>query len=106
MLFYCVQVSGYLGALEKSRKNILKISAPEASTRLKWGHRAARGVPGALLARPPLGRAGGPPGMVPHPLVPYLAPCFNPRRGNYETEATFSIYAAESPPPSVLPRES
>src|SRR3954465_16049757 len=94
ILFYCVQVSGYLGVLGKSRKNILKISAPEASTRPKWGHRAARGARGALLV-PPLGRAGRAPGVVPHPLLPYLAPYFYPSRGNSRTEVAFLIYAAE-----------
>ena len=105
VLFYRVQVSGYLGTLEKSEKIIYKISVPEASTRPKEGHRAARGVPGGLLA-PPLGRAGGPPGRVPHPLVPYLAPYFYPSRVNSRTEVLFPIYAVEPPPPSVLPRES
>src|SRR4051812_41681326 len=52
MLFSFVQVSGYLGTLEKSQLNILKISVPEASTGPKGGHRAASGQPGGCLARP------------------------------------------------------
>src|ERR1041384_1158328 len=52
VLFSFVQVSGYLGTLEKSQKIILKISVPEASTRPKGSHRAARGQPGGCLARP------------------------------------------------------
>src|ERR1044072_704416 len=55
VLFSFVQVSGYLGTLEKSQKNILKISVPEASIRPKGGRRAARRVLGEpqLLAAPP-----------------------------------------------------
>ena len=62
--------------MEKSRKIILKMSAPEDSTRPKWGHRAARGALAPYWRGHPLGRAGGP-AVVPHPLVPYLAPYFN-----------------------------
>src|SRR4051812_37932509 len=55
VLFYFVQVSGYLGTLEKSQKIILKISVSEASVGPKGDHRAARRVPGAAqpLAAPP-----------------------------------------------------
>src|ERR1043165_518495 len=52
VLFYFVQVFGYLGTLEKSQKIILKISIPEASAGPKGGHRPARGQPGGCLARP------------------------------------------------------
>src|ERR1041384_3085337 len=75
MLFYFVQVSGYLGTLEKSQKIILKISLPEASTRQEGGHRAARGQPGGCLARPtpwprhlPSWVGPTPPGDLPWPL--------------------------------------
>src|SRR4051812_15971312 len=64
------------------------------------GPHGIQGVPGALLARPPLAAPGGS-WDGPNPLVPYLSPHFNPRRGNYEIEVTFLIYAAEPPPPSV-----
>src|SRR3954471_15667840 len=77
-LFNCVRVFGYLGALEKSRKNILKISAPEASTKPKWGHRAARGAPGALLA-PPLVAPGGALGWSHTPWCPTSPPIFTLR---------------------------
>ena len=73
-MFYFVHVSRYLGALEKSWKNILKISAPEASTRPKEGHRAARGVPGALLVRPPLAAPGGLMGWSHIPWCPTCPP--------------------------------
>ena len=102
MLFSFVQVSGYLGTLEKSQKYILKISVLESSVGPKGGHRAARRVPGAaqLLAAPPALLGGS------HPLVPYIDPYLFSRRGNIETEVAFSIYAAESLQPSVLPRRA
>src|ERR1043165_6037560 len=54
VLFSFVQVSGYLGKLEKSQKIILIISIPEASSVPKGGHRAPRRVHGAAqpLAAP------------------------------------------------------
>ena len=74
-MFSFVQVSGYLGMLEKSQKIILKISVPEASARPKGGHRAARGQPGGCLARPspwprhlPSWVGPTPPGDLPWPL--------------------------------------
>src|ERR1043165_4302134 len=75
VLFSFVQVSGYLGTLEKSQKIILKISVPEASTRQEGGHRVARGQPGGCLARPsswphhlPSWVGPPPPGDLPWPL--------------------------------------
>src|SRR3954471_15157696 len=55
---------------------------------------------------PAPGRATCPPGWVLHPLVPYIGPYLFSRRGNVETEVAFSIYAAESPQPSVLPQRA
>ena len=106
MLFSFVQVSGYLGTLEKSPKIILKISIPEASAVPKGGHREARRQPGGCLARPSPWPRHLPSWVGPtHPgalLWPYL---FS-RRGNPKTGVTFPIYAAESPQPSVLPRRA
>jgi len=101
-----VQVSGYLGTLEKSQKIILKISVPEASVRPKGGHRAARGSQEGAWRGPAPGRATCPPGWVPHPLVPYMDSYLFSRRGNSRGEVAFSIYTAESPQPSVLPRRA
>src|SRR4051812_39129108 len=92
--------------LEKSQKYILKISVPKASAGPKGGHRAARGQPGGCLARPSSWPCHLPPGWVPHPLVPYMDPYLFSRRGNVKTGVAFSIYAAESPQPSVLPRRA
>ena len=59
----------------KFPENSQEIHTPEASTRRKWGQRAARGAPGALLARPtPWPRRGAfwggptPPGALLGPL--------------------------------------
>src|SRR4051812_36223459 len=62
----------------KIPKNYIKISVPEASTRPKGGHRAARGQPGGCLARPSPWPRHLPPGWVPHPLVPYFGPIYSP----------------------------
>src|SRR3954471_15059947 len=84
VLFSFGQVSGYLGTLEKSQKYIYKISVPEASTRPKGGHRAARGQPGGCLARPsswprhlPSWLGPTPPGDLPWAL--FIPPSRKPR---------------------------
>src|ERR1043165_6224067 len=38
---------------------------------------------------PAPGRAGHPPGWVPHPLVPYLRPIFTPREETLEQKSIF-----------------
>ena len=72
----------------------------------KWGQRIAKVAQAPCWRDFPPGRTGAPPGVVPPPLVPYLAPYFYPSRGNPRTEVFSPIYIAEPPPPSVLPRES
>ena len=69
VLFYFVQVSGYLGTLEKSQKNILKISVPEASARPKGATGQPGGSQEGAWRGPAPGCATCPPGLVPHPLV-------------------------------------
>src|ERR1041385_7158051 len=81
VLFSFVQVSVYLGTLEKSQENIKKISVPEASEDPKGGHRAARRVPGAAqpLAAPPALLAGShTPGDLTWPL--FIPPSRKPRK--------------------------
>ena len=101
-----MQVSGYLGTLEKSQKIILKISILEASARPKGGHRQPGGSQDGAWRGPAPSRATCPPGWVPHPLVTYLGPYLFSRRGNVERGVAFSIYAAEPPQPSVLLRRA
>src|SRR3954465_13261441 len=67
VLFSFLQVSGYLGTLEKSPKYILKISVPEASAGPKGDHRAARGQQGGRLARPSFWPRQLPPRVGPTP---------------------------------------
>src|SRR3954470_14750192 len=105
-MFPFVQVSGYLGMLEKSQKIILKISVPKASTVPKGGHRAARGHPEGCMARPSPWPRHTPSWVGPTPPGALPSPYFYPPRGNSRTEVTFSIYVAEPPPPSVLLQES
>src|SRR4051794_28665981 len=101
MLFYFVQVFGYLGTLEKSQKIYRKLPMVQ---------RGARGQPGGrqegAWRGPAPGRATCPPGWVPRPLVPYLGPYLFSRRGNPRTEVAFPIYVAGPPPRSVLLRQS
>src|SRR3954467_838537 len=106
VLFSFVQVSRYLGTLEKSQKIILKISAPEASTMPKGGHRAARGHPEGCMARPSPWPRHTPSWMGPTPPGALPLPYSYPPRGNSRTEVAFPIYVAEPPPPSVLLRMS
>ena len=68
------------------------------------GPEGGQGVPRRPVGAPP-GRAGGAPGWVPHPLVPYFIPYFYSRRGNPRSEVLSQFSVAEPPPPSVLPRE-
>src|SRR6187401_2018752 len=68
--------------LRKIHEKSQKIHAPEGTRSQKWGQRGARRPVGA----PPLGRAGGAPGWVPHPLVPYFIPYFYSRRRNPRSE--------------------
>ena len=80
MVYLCVgkRIFKHLRKIhEKSRK----IHAPEETKCQKWGQRGARGCPGALWARPPLGRAGGGGGRLggAHtPWCPTLARIFPP----------------------------
>src|ERR1041385_5917277 len=87
--------------LEKSQK----IHTPEGARSQKWGQRAARGPPGALLARP-------------HPWLRQLAAwvtptasgalpriLFIPVTGKLQNRSHFSRTLRGAPPPSVLPRE-
>src|SRR3954471_20364408 len=106
VLFSFGQVSGYLGTLEKSQKYIYKISVPEASTRPKGGHKAARGQPGGCLARPSSWSRHLPSWVGPTPPSALLWPYLFARRGNPETEVAFPIYVAEPPQPSVLPQRA
>ena len=105
-MFSFVQVSGYLGTLEKSQKIILKISVPEASARPKGGHRAARGQPGGCLARPSPWPRHLPSWVGPTPPGALLWPYLFSRRRNPVTEVAFPIYVAEPPQPSVLLRRA
>ena len=88
-MFYFVQVSRYLGTLEKSQKIKYKISIPKGSRRPEEGHRAARGTQKGVWRGPPPGRSTEPPGWVPHPLVPYLGPIFTLREETPEQKSFF-----------------
>ena len=96
-----MQVSGYLGTLEKSQKIILKINVPEASARPKRGHRAAsttgihQFAMGEPLCRLFFIGADGKEAIC--RLVTYLTPYILFHQGNSGTEVAFSIYAAELP---------
>ena len=89
MLFYIVQVSRYLGMLEKPKKSNKKSAFPK----LQRCHRGATGKPGGtqkgVWRGPPPGRAIDPPGWVPHPLVPYLGPIFTLREETPEKKLLF-----------------
>ena len=60
--------------VRKFLENSQKIHGPEASTRRKWGQRAAWRAPGALLARPPPSCAGGLLGWSHTPRCPKWPP--------------------------------
>src|SRR4051812_23886594 len=104
VLFSFVQVSGYLGTLEKSQKIILKISVPEASRVPKGAHREARGHPKGCMARPSPWARRTPSWVGPTPPSALPSPYFYPPRGNSRTEVEFLIYVAEPLQPSVLLR--
>src|ERR1041385_3167777 len=90
MMFSFVQVSGYLGTLEKSQKIYIKNQRSGSFHQAKWGpqgsqERAWRG--------PAPGRATCPPGWVPHPLVPYFGPIYFP---DEETPKGRSLFQSTS----------
>src|SRR4051812_29381456 len=76
--------------LRKFQEKSQKIRAPEYSLGKKCGQRGPEGPQAPYWRDLPPGRAGRPPGGgVPPPLVPYLAPYFDPSRGNPRIGATF-----------------
>src|SRR3954468_13930730 len=90
----------------KISKNQIKNQRSGRFQEAKGGPQGSQGAPRRLCGAAPLWpRHRGlwvgptPPGALPWP---YLFP----RRGNSRTEVVFSIYIAEPPPPSALPRES
>src|SRR3954462_7094921 len=72
----------------------------------KGGHRVARGHPEGCMARPNPWSRNLPSWVGPTPPGALPWPYFYHSRGNSRTEVIFPIYVAETPPPSVLLRET
>ena len=94
---------------EKSRKNYIKISVPEASWHPKYSRRGATRAPGALVARPPSwprrGGRLGPPGLRRCPPLAYIYTASRNPRGRNPFSRSHLCSAAAALPRSGAPGE-
>src|SRR3954467_7689857 len=90
VLFSFVQVSGYLGTLEKSQKKNIKNQHFGSFRKSKGG---PQGSQEGSWRGPAPGRATCPPGLVPRPPVPYFCPIYSP---DAETPKQKSLFQSTS----------